>query len=146
MERGIGEFLITDDKARAGIDYMTQSLWFSYWARNRSRADTVAAVAGSEVISLFHGERQIGFARLVGDKALVAHLCDVWIEPAYRGRGLGREMLRFILDLDWVRNLRSMGLGTSDAQGFYAGFGFRPNTYPRMTKDLKRRIKIYEQE
>ena len=108
----------------------------SYWARGRAREATVRAIAGSaRVVGLYRGAEQIGFARAVSDGATFAYLADVYVHRDWRGRGLGLELVREIVDggprweVRWVLN-------TADAQPLYAKLGFTesPPQYPLMER------------
>jgi ribosomal protein S18 acetylase RimI-like enzyme len=108
----------------------------SYWARGRSREVTVRAIEGSaRVVGLYRGEEQIGFARAVSDEATFAYLADVYVHRDWRGRGLGLELVREIVDggpgwdVRWVLN-------TADAQALYTKLGFTetPPQYPLMER------------
>ncbi len=66
---------------------------------------------------------QAGFARVVSDGAVFAYLADVFVLEGHRGRGLGLELVREIVDGGPQAELRWL-LGTEDAQGFYSKLGF----------------------
>ena len=95
-------------------------------------------VEGStRVVGLYDGDRQIGFARAVSDGVTVAYLADVYVLPAYRGRGLGLSLVREIVEggeADWAE-VRWL-LHTADAQGLYRKIGFAEGlpTYPLMER------------
>ena len=97
----------------------------SYWARGCT-LETVARTIrdAARVVGLYDGSRQIGFARVLSDGMRISHLCDVYVLPAYRGRGLGVELVREAVEngpharLAWT-------LKTKDAHGLYERFGFR---------------------
>jgi GNAT superfamily N-acetyltransferase len=108
----------------------------SYWARGRAREVTDAAIAGSSrVVGLYRGSEQIGFARAISDGATFAYLADVYVHRDWRGRGLGLELVREIVEggpawpIRWVLN-------TADAQPLYAKLGFTedPAQYPLMER------------
>jgi ribosomal protein S18 acetylase RimI-like enzyme len=110
----------------------------SYWGRGRPRERVQRTVDGStRVVGLYDGDRQIGFARAVSDGVTVAYLADVYVLPAYRGRGLGLELVREIVEggePDWAE-VRWL-LHTADAQGLYRKIGFAEGlpTYPLMER------------
>jgi ribosomal protein S18 acetylase RimI-like enzyme len=110
----------------------------SYWGRGRPRERVQRTVDGStRVVGLYDGNRQIGFARAVSDGVTVAYLADVYVLPAYRGRGLGLELVREIVEggePDWAE-VRWL-LHTADAQGLYRKIGFAEGlpTYPLMER------------
>ena len=92
-------------------------------ARTGPAADTAAAADGTDA-------PLIGFARVVTDQATFAYLCDVYVLPAWRGRGVARALLAAILTDPRLRDLRRLLLFTRDAHGLYAGQGFTPLAHP----------------
>jgi GNAT superfamily N-acetyltransferase len=110
----------------------------SYWGRGRPRELIERAIRGSaRVVGLYRGDEQGGFARAVSDGAIVAYLADVYVISSWRGRGLGVELVREILDADFGPNMRWL-LHTADAQGLYSKLGFSgaASTYPLMQRGL----------
>ena len=96
----------------------------SYWGRGRSREAMAQAIAGSaRVVGLYRDGEQVGFARAISDGAVIAYLADVYVLPAYRGHGLGLELVREIVDGGPRWNVRWL-LHTADAQRLYAKLGF----------------------
>jgi GNAT superfamily N-acetyltransferase len=94
---------------------------------------TVASIEGSHrVLGLYRGSEQVGFARAISDGATFAYLADL---PACRGRGLGLELVRELVDGGPSRALR-WALNTADAQPLYAKLGFtaRAPRYPLMER------------
>jgi GNAT superfamily N-acetyltransferase len=120
-------FVVSDDIARFDLDevyrFISQD---SYWGRGRSREMFDRAVRYSLVMGVFAPPdgRQIGFARVSGDRAMRAHLADVYVLEAYRGRGLGRALVGAVLDHPELSTVGTWTLVTRDAHGLYAGFGF----------------------
>lgn len=132
-----GEFELDDDPARVDVeavhDFISRC---SYWGRGRERGVTARAIAGSaRVVGCYRGGELVGFARAISDRATIAYLADVYVLPAYRGRGLGLELVREIVDGGPRWNVRWM-LNTADAQALYAKLGFSegPPTYPPMER------------
>jgi GNAT superfamily N-acetyltransferase len=120
-----GSLELDDDRDRIDADavhrYLSRE---SYWARGCSREAVARSVRdAARVVGLYDGPRQIGFARVLSDGIRLSHLCDVYVLPAYRGRGLGVELVREAVDngphakLAWT-------LKTKDAHGLYERFGF----------------------
>ncbi|MGJ8693789.1 MAG: GNAT family N-acetyltransferase [Thalassotalea sp.] len=68
--------------------------------------------------------QQVGFARMITDKATFAYLSDVFIAPAHQGQGLGKLLLAFIFNHDQLQGLRRIMLATQDAHHLYQQFGF----------------------
>jgi GNAT superfamily N-acetyltransferase len=96
----------------------------SYWARGRARETVERLVAEAErVVGLYHDGRQVGFCRAVTDGVAFVYLADVYVLPEHRGRGLGVELVREIVDNGPYAGLKWL-LHTSDAHGLYERFGF----------------------
>ena len=96
----------------------------SYWASGRSREVMAKAIAGSaRVVGLYRDGEQVGFARAISDGATLAYLADVYVLPAHRGRGLGLELVREVVDGGPRMNVRWL-LHTADAQRLYVKLGF----------------------
>jgi GNAT superfamily N-acetyltransferase len=77
----------------------------------------------ARVVGLYDGTRQIGFARVLSDGVKLSHLCDVYVLPAYRGRGLGVELVREAVENGPHAHM-AWTLKTKDAYGLYERFGF----------------------
>ena len=120
-----GEFWITDDNSAADIDYITESLSATYWAAGRSREIVKKSVCNSVMLSMFEKDKSIGFARLVTDYATFVWLCDFVVDPAYRGRALGKWLMECILEHP-VTHVRINLLATKDAHGLYEKYGYKP--------------------
>ncbi|MGA9316381.1 MAG: GNAT family N-acetyltransferase [Solirubrobacteraceae bacterium] len=128
---------LDDDPKRVDIDavhaFISQE---SYWGKGRARERVARAIDGStRVVGIYRGSDQVGFARAVTDGAVVAYLADVYVLEPYRGKGLGLELIREIVDGDTPDDVRWM-LHTADAAGLYRKLGFRPQAppYPLMER------------
>lgn len=122
---------IDDDRSRLDVDAIHDFLSNeSYWARNRSREQTETAIENSICFGVYDGERQIGFARVVSDKATFAYLGDVYILEEYRGRGLSKWLMQVIVDHPDLQGLRRWVLATKDAHGLYEQYGFHGFVHP----------------
>ncbi len=130
-------FELDDDRGR--IDREAVHAFISgesYWGRGRSRELVERTLEGSmRVVGLYQGEEQVGFARAVSDGATMAYLADVYVLEPYRGRGLGVELVREIVDGGELGEMHWM-LHTADATELYARLGFRagPLRYPLMER------------
>jgi GNAT superfamily N-acetyltransferase len=122
-----GDLELDDDPVRIDVEAVHRFLALeSYWAKGRAQPVVAALVRGAaRVVGLYDGPRQIGFARVVSDGHVVAYLADVYVLPAYRGRGLGIELVREAVENGPQAGLRWL-LHTQDAHGLYERFGFAP--------------------
>ncbi len=119
-------YVISDRRAALDHDLIHRFLSEeSYWAHRRPRAVTEAAIAGSLCLGLYAPDGpQAGFCRVVTDRATMAHLSDVFVLSAHRGRKLGEAMVLALLEHPALRTVRRWTLSTNDAHGLYARFGF----------------------
>lgn len=117
---------LDDDVTRLDLDVLHR--WMSeqaYWARGRSRATMRAAVEGSWCVGAYDGSGAlVGFARLVTDRATHAWLCDVFVDEAARGQGVGRRLVQRCLQAADGWGVRRTMLATRDAHGLYRALGF----------------------
>jgi GNAT superfamily N-acetyltransferase len=124
MEWKKESYKISDDQAELDMDFVIASLHTTYWAEDRPDEIISRSFAASTVLSLFKGERQVGFARLVGDGCTFCWVCDVFIDPDLRGRGLGKFLLGCVCEHP-LTQVKLKLLITKDAQGLYEQYGFR---------------------
>jgi GNAT superfamily N-acetyltransferase len=120
-----GGFELDDDKGR--IDraevhrYLSEE---SYWAAGRPRETVDRLIdTAARVVGLYDGERQIGFCRAASDGTSFVYLADVYVLESHRGRRLGEELVREMVENGGLANLRWM-LHTSDMHPLYRKFGF----------------------
>lgn len=100
----------------------------SYWAQGRPRHTQDAAMDSSRNYGVFDRAtgRQVAYARVVTDAVTFAWLCDVFVDPAVRGQGVGKDLIAGVIaDLEPL-GLRRVLLATADAHGLYEQFGFGP--------------------
>lgn len=125
MKRALpGGFELDDDPARVDLDAVWAFLSTeAYWGRERSREEVERQVReATRVIGLYREGRQVGFARVLSD-GRIAYLADVYVLADHRGRGLGLELVREVVDDGPHRHLRWL-LHTRDAHALYSKFGF----------------------
>jgi len=130
MRRDLGDgYELDDDRARLDRDALHAYLGGeSYWAKGRTRERQDALIDASQhVVGLYKDGRQVGFARAIDCfGAGFVYLADVYVLEEYRGRGLGVELVREIVDNGPYANHRWV-LHTRDAHRLYEKLGFGPN-------------------
>lgn len=119
-----GALAISTDPARLDIGMIHGFLTRSYWAQGIDEATVRRSVDNSLCFGLFHAERQVGFARVVTDRATFAYLADVFIIDELRGQALAKWMIEVILDHPDLQRLRRWLLATRDAHDLYRQYGF----------------------
>jgi len=117
---------ISTDPARIDLDLVHRFLTTSYWAEGRTRDVVERSMAYSICFGAYTNGRQIGFGRVVTDRAVFGYFADIFVLPEFRGSGVGKRLVRAMLDHPDVGRLNSVQLRTRDAHGLYAQFGFEP--------------------
>lgn len=102
----------------------------SYWAQERTIEQTQTAIENSICFGVYDGEQQIGFGRVVSDKATFAYIGDVFVLEEYRGRGISKRLMEAIVSHSELQGLRRWVLATRDAHGLYEQFEFSALRFP----------------
>ena len=131
MEWTQNDYVITTDRGKINLAYTHAFLsQQSYWAQHVPPGVVQRSIEGSLCFTVLHKGGQAGLARVITDGATFAYLCDVFIDPAHRGLGLGRWLMEVIMDYPSLQGLRRFLLATLDAHDLYRPFGFAPLTFP----------------
>ena len=125
-------FTVTCDPAKLDLAVIAGFLASSYWARGIPADIVDKSLENSLCFAVLDGERQIGFARVISDRATIALLNDVFILPEYRGRGLAKWLMECVVSHPDLQGLRRWVLATRDAHGLYKQFGFAPLKRPEV--------------
>jgi GNAT superfamily N-acetyltransferase len=137
-EKQIGDYLFSTDKEKLQVNYIHQYLSEeSYWSKNIPMNIVKASIEGSLCFAVYKDSKQVGFARVITDNATFAYLADVFIDKDHRGKGLSKELMKFIMQCDFVKIIRSFLLATLDAHGLYKQFGFKPLPEPDRLMGIK---------
>lgn len=130
------DYRVSTDPARLDLamihEYLSKE---SYWAQGIPMEVMERSLANSFCFGVYHKEEQVGFARLVTDKATFAYLGDVFILPAHRGKGLSKWLLTVMHNHPEMQGLRRWLLGTRDAHELYEQFG-----WTRFTEEQRARF------
>lgn len=103
----------------------------SYWAKGISFELVKRSVENSLCFGAYTQlNQQVGFARIITDKATFAYLADVFVLEDYRGQGVSRLLMGEIIGHPDLQGLRRIMLATQDAHGLYEKYGFVPVTHP----------------
>jgi GNAT superfamily N-acetyltransferase len=131
-----GDYLITTDPARVDLAVVHGFLTACYWAKGIPLETVRRSVEHSLNFSLYDGERQVGFARVITDYATFAYLGDVFVLESHRGRGLSRWLMEVIVAHPELQGLRRWVLLTRDAHRLYEKVGFKPIAAPERYMEL----------
>lgn len=139
IEKTHDEFVFSTDKQKLNVDYIHHFLsQKSYWAQGIPKEKVQASIDHSLCFGIYHGQQQVGFARVITDFATIGYLGDVFIDEGYRGRGLSKLLMDFISGIEVLKTFRRMILLTSDAHSLYARYGFKTVAKPENYMELHR--------
>ena len=120
-----GPLTISTDSKRLDRKRIHDFLKGSYWAPGIPREVVDRSIEGAMCFGVYDGDTQIGFARVITDRATFAYVADVFVLESHRGRGLGVWLMEAIRAHPDLQGLRRWILMTRDAHGLYEKFGFR---------------------
>ena len=125
MKRDLGDgYELDDDRERVDVDAVHAYITQAYWAVGRPRSEVERLVReASRVVGLYKDGAQIGFCRAATDDMSFVYLADVYVLEEHRGRGLGEELVREMVDRGPLAE-RVWLLHTKDAHALYRKLGF----------------------
>lgn len=132
------DLIITSDKDRLDIAYITDFIAQTYWAKDRTMENMRTCIENSLNFGVFLDGKQIGYARVVTDYYQFAYLMDVFIDEKYRGKGYSKMLMKHILNSNALKDVKVIRLATADAQGLYKQFGFTALSKPENMMELFR--------
>ena len=138
MELTKDEYSITTDRKRLDLDAIHAFISRSFWAEGIPKETMAKAIANSLCFGVFDGPSQVGFARVVTDRATYAYLCDVYVLESHRARGLGKWLMEAVMAHPDLQGLRRFQLVTRDAHGLYARYGFDTPANPERHMEIFR--------
>jgi len=132
FELRAGEFLVSTDRALLDVEALFRFLHEdAYWCKGIPRDRVERAIAHSLCFGIYaNGGAQAGFARVVTDCASFGYVADVFVLPAWRGKGLSKHLMVAIQAHPALQGFRRWILATRDAHGLYEQFGFKALARP----------------
>jgi len=137
-ENQLAGYEISTDPNRLQIGAIHAFLSRSYWSSGIPLETTQAAIRNSLCLGVFYRDAQVGFARVVTDRATFAYLCDVYVLDEHRGQGLGTRLIQAVMAHPDLQGLRRLLLVTRDAHALYAQFGFGALGSPARFMEINR--------
>ena len=125
-----GEYAISSEPGRLDLEVVHDFLTNSYWAKGVSEELVRRSIEYSLCFGVYHEQTQVGFARVITDRATFAYLADVFIVEQHRGHGLGKWLIETIVTHPELSGLRRWILVTRDAHDLYRQYGFMPLRNP----------------
>ena len=123
MQQMFQEFLVSDEKMLIQPQRVFDMLSKSYWAADRTLETIKKSIENSLCFGVYRAGEQVGFARCITDYATSFLLVDVIIDDRFRGKGLGKALVSFVLSHENLQGLTGT-LATRDAHTLYAKYGF----------------------
>lgn len=120
------EFQISTDKDKLDIQKVHEEVTATYWGKGRSMEETMMTIKNSICFGLYNDKgEQMAYARIMTDGLVFAYIMDVVVFDPNKGKGLGKKLIRHILDRADVRNVNTVALKTINAHHFYEDLGFK---------------------
>ncbi|MES1200824.1 MAG: GNAT family N-acetyltransferase [Pseudomonadota bacterium] len=131
--------IVIEQPNDADLDVIHAFLTESYWSPGIPR-ETVARAAANSICAIARDDegKLIGYARAVSDRASFAWVADVMVLPEHRGKGLGRALVKALMDYPELQDLRRWMLATLDAHGVYAALGFEAIAMPERYMHIRK--------
>ena len=117
-------YLISTDRSLLDLRFVHGYLKTSYWAAGVPEEVVRRSVENSLCFGVYSDQEQIGFARVVTDRATFAYLADVFVLEEHQGRGLGKWLVEVVLSHPELQGLRRGMLATRGAHELYRRYGF----------------------
>lgn len=119
-----GDFTISTDASRLDLEIIRAFLDRSYWAKGRPLDVIRRSIENSMSFGIYKGAQQVGFARVITDRATFAWLADLFVLEEYRGQNLSKWLMETIIAHPDLQGLRRWTLATKDAHTLYRRYGF----------------------
>lgn len=138
MQETFGSYTINDEREKTDRIFAHRELSQSYWSKDIPFGIVSKSIDHSMCFNVFKEGKQVAFARVITDQTTYAYLCDVIVTESERGKGIGKALVAFILKHPELQGLRRFTLGTKDAHGLYAQFGFTAPRAPERWMEISR--------
>ncbi|MCG9661666.1 GNAT family N-acetyltransferase [Vibrio mediterranei] len=126
-------YFISSDKRLLDIPLIHRELANSYWAKGIPLDVVEKSIEHSLCFGVYTASNeQVGFARMITDRATFAYLSDVFVVEKAKGEGLGKQLIKAIDEHPELQGLRRIMLATSDAHGLYRQFGYQEVSNPQI--------------
>lgn len=111
--------------ATDGVDYEELSELYRIAPLGEKPPDALATVFANSMFACFvyAGERLAGAGRALADGLDCAYIADVAVHPEHQGRGLGRAIIRDLLER-CQGHKKILLYANPGTEGFYASLGF----------------------
>ena len=124
-------YLISDNPEKIDMAVVKAFLKTSYWAASRPESVIDESFRHGLRVGVYAPSgAQVGGARMITDFATYGWLCDVFVMESERGKGLSKALMAYVHAHPRLQTIGRFFLGTRDAHGLYAQFGYTPVVSP----------------
>lgn len=124
------DYVLTTDRQKINLNYVYNMLCIpSRYSTGLPPERFPLIIKNSICFIVLHQDQQIGFARVISDHTEFASLWDVFIDEPHRRKGIGKALMKYILDYPYLKGIFRWFLMTEDAHGLYQKFGFKAEAY-----------------
>lgn len=121
---------VSTEKDRLNIPFIHDFLKDIYWSAGRTVEEVQKTIDSSVCFGIYLDQQQIGFARVITDYVIFAYVMDVFISPAYRGKGYASLLIEAMMEQPLLQEVKIWRLATRDAHFLYEKFGFKALANP----------------
>lgn len=126
----VGEYTFTADKKKIDLQYVYNMLCVpSRYSTGLPPERFSMVIKNSLCFCVYYQGKQVGFARVITDYTEFASLWDVFIDESHRRQGVGKTLMKFLLDHPKLKGIFRWFLMTEDAHGLYQKYGFKTEAY-----------------
>ena len=118
-------------------DYLSNQ---SYWAKGITKEKVEKVIKNSLCFGVYANDQQVGLARVVTDYVRMAYLADVFILKEHQGKGVGKQLMKVIMEYPALVDVSRWALLTKDAHGLYRQFGFVELSNPEWYMEIDRKL------
>jgi GNAT superfamily N-acetyltransferase len=116
------------EESPALADDELNALWSAAWPSHESREFAGVLARSLVYIVARHGDRLIGFVHVAWDGDEHGFLLDPTVDPAFRRRGIGTQLVRRAASVARARNLKWLHVDfLPELTEFYSKAGFQPS-------------------
>ena len=144
-ERFRDEYKISTDRGQLDVDLIWNFLSDeAYWSKGIKRHRIEKAILNSICFGVYHGKKQIGFARVITDHSILAYVLDMFIVEEYRNQGHGSWMIQCMLEHPDLKRVRRWMLRTHQQHDLFKKFGFEVFGEPQTVMSRIQNTKGYD--
>lgn len=126
----VQDYVLTTDRQKLDLNYIYNLLCTpSRYSTGLPPERFPMVIKNSICFAVLHEGKQIGFSRVITDYTEFASLWDVFIDEPYRRKGIGKALMKYIMDYPYLKGIFRWFLMTEDAHGLYQKFGFKSEVY-----------------